>query len=117
MGINGIRGKSFKLDDGGKLNFMYFSGLTKCFICCESEELKPDEPSGWRAILAERKIYYFCAHCLPDRTGFATTEEWAEFYETAIGQIYFADFNRPIRKILILRDVGGNPQIINANLN
>lgn len=96
---------------------MYFCGITKCFLCGKSEELLSDESSGWRAIKAEKKIYYFCAGCLPDRTGFATTEDWTEFYKTAIEMIYITDFRRPIRKILILRDVGGNPQIINANLN
>ncbi len=92
---------------------MYFSGPTKCFGCGAAEELYSDVSSGWRAIKAEKKIYYFCPECQPIKTGFTTKKDWSEFYKTAIEKIYLTDFRRPIRKILILRDVGGNPQIIN----
>ena len=96
---------------------MYFCGLTKCFTCGASETLRADVPSDWRAIKAEKRLYYFCFDCQPGKTGYATTADWTRFYTRAVEKIYRADFKRPIRRLLILRDVGGNPEIINPNLN
>lgn len=86
-------------------------------MCGATEELFAHASSGWRAIKAETKIYYFCKDCQPENKQFASSDEWAFFYRQAIKKIYKQDFRRPIRKILFLRDMGGNPQIINSNLN
>lgn len=86
-------------------------------MCSSEEVLSLDKASEWRAIKAENKIYYFCRDCQPIKTGMTTTDDWQKFYFNAVSLIHKTDFNRPIRRLLILRDVGGNPQIINPNLN
>ena len=86
-------------------------------MCGSEEILSVDAPSEWRAIKAENIIYYFCRKCQPTQTGLTTVEDWKRFYVKAIEKIHQTDFNRPIRRLMLLRDIGGNPQIMNANLN
>lgn len=87
---------------------MYFCGETTCFLCGLTDTLRADVASHWRAIKAEKRVYYFCVYCQPDSD---TVENWESFYVRAVTKIYERDFRRPIRKLLILRDTGGNPEI------
>lgn len=93
----------------------YFCGLTTCFLCDAKETLRRDLPSYWRAIKAESRVYYVCPECLPNVI--YSQDIWADFYSDLIKKIYDRDFKRPIRKILLMRDIGGNAEIINPNLN
>jgi hypothetical protein len=96
---------------------MYFAGLTKCFSCEMVGELPENEQPGWRAIIAEEKVYYFCDRCSPEKT--ASVSEWTNFYVESVRKINEKDFNRPIKKVKFVRDGGKHAIIINpdAQLN
>ena len=91
---------------------MYFSGKTKCFMCEREVWLSASVGSEWRAIKAETKMYYFCTDCQPKNKEIVTVAQWQMFYQEVLSKICETDFKRPIRSLLLLRDVGGNPQII-----
>jgi hypothetical protein len=93
---------------------MYFCGETKCFLCGAVETLAADAASGWRAIKAENRLYYVCRACQPAEGNRATADEWREFYVRVLKKIYDRDFKRPIRKITILRDAGGDARIVTS---
>jgi len=89
---------------------MYFDGDCVCFNCGLKETLSAKLVSGWRAIKAEKKLYFICVRCLPASK--ADGEVWKKFYRDIIEKIYKKDFSRPIKSLMLMIDTSGNPQIM-----
>jgi len=90
---------------------MYFEGNVKCSLCSYETKLLATNPSEWRALKINNKIFYLCLSCQP--TINPTVKDWENFYFGAVKKLQKENkIPIPFKKFAVLRDLGNRAEII-----